>query len=394
MRGKPVVYFGSTASAEPRPEHSIVGKLDRILGELGLLERVKDKHVLIKVHVGQNIGFSNLHPFIVGYIVRKIREAGGKPFVTDIIEQVRNAVYRGYTPEVLGCPIYPVAGPKDAYYVERQVNYKNLETLQMGGFCKDADILVDLSHVKGHNTAGFGAAIKNLALGCYTRRTRWGMHRTMQYDKYWFPERCKDPEASAKRLVEACPFKAIRYEKGSLRIVFNLCNQCMRCKLVDKEDCLRIQRANFESFFEIMAIATRFVLDHYDEDSRFFINVALDITEYCDCWGFTTGNILPDLGVLGSTDPLAIDKATLDLLKDKPLIKENVSRSLDVNDDPDLHPFARIHGPWKDPYLQIYYGEKYGLGVPQYELVEVNPPGPWRSEKLPPPRFPKALKLY
>jgi len=111
LRGRPVVYFGSTASAEPRPEHSIVGKLDRILSELGLLERVKDKHVLIKVHVGQNIGFSNLHPFIVGYIVRKIREAGGRLFVTDIIEQVRNAVYRGYTPEVLGCPIYRSGSP-------------------------------------------------------------------------------------------------------------------------------------------------------------------------------------------------------------------------------------------------------------------------------------------
>ena len=264
----------------------------------------------------------------------------------------------------------------------------------MGGFCKDADILVDLSHVKGHNTSGFGAAIKNLALGCYTKKTRGNIHRTMQYDKYWFPERCKDVEATAKRLVNACPHGTIKYDKGRLRVIFDLCNQCMRCKLVDQEDCLKIQRVNFESFFEAMAITAKFVMEQYDDDSRFFINVALDITEYCDCWGFTTGNILPDLGILGSTDIMAIDKATLDLLRDKPLIKENVSRSLEVNDDPELHPFARIHGPWKDPYLQIYYGEKYALGSPEYELIEVDPPGPWKAEQLPPPRFPKALKLY
>ena len=389
-----MVYFSSTASAEPKPEHSIIGKLEKIINELGLLERVKGKRVLVKIHVGQNVGFTSLHPFIVGFVVRKIKGAGGDPFIVDIPEQVKNAVYRGYTPEVIGCPIYPVAGPADAYYVEKEVNYKNLKVIQMGGFCKDADILVDLSHVKGHNTSGFGAAIKNLALGCYTKKTRGNIHRTMQYDKYWFPERCKDVEATAKRLVNACPHGAIKYDKGRLRVIFDLCNQCMRCKLVDQEDCLKIRRVNFESFFEAMAITAKFVMEQYDDDSRFFINVALDITEYCDCWGFTTGNILPDLGILGSTDIVAIDKATLDLLRDKPLIKENVSRSLEVNDDPDLHPFARIHGPWKDPYLQIYYGEKYALGSSEYELIEVDPPGSWKAEQLPPPRFPKALKLY
>ena len=394
MKSKPVVFFGSTASAEPKPEHSIIGKLDKIIKELGLLDKVKGKHVFIKIHLGQNIGFSNIHPFITGYIVRKIKEAGGKPFLVDIFEQIDKAVLRGYTQEVIGCPIYPVAGPKDTYYVEKKVYYKNLDVIQMGGFCKDADILVDLSHVKGHNMAGFGAAIKNLALGCYTQKTRFAVHRTTQYDKYWFPEKCRDPVKTALKLVEACPHRAIRYDKGRFRVIFERCNQCMRCKLVDDENCLLIQRKNFESFFEAMAITAKYVLDHYDEDSRFFINIALDITEYCDCWGFTTGNILPDLGVLGSTDILAIDKATLDLLKDKPLIKENVSRSLEINDNPKLHPFARVHGPWKDPYLQIWYGEKYGLGNPDYELVEVNPPGPWKSEKLPKPRFPESLQLY
>lgn len=394
MRGKPTVYFGSTGSSEAKPEYSIVGKLDKIVDRLGLLDRVKGKRVVVKVHVGQRIGFSNLHPFLVGRLVRRIKEAGGKPFLVDIPEQIENAVYRGYTPEVVGCPLYPVAGPADNYYVEKTVGYKGLETIQMGGLCRDADILVDLSHVKGHNTAGFGAAIKNLALGCYTKKTRSGIHRTLQYDRYWFPENCRNPEATAKKLVEACPFNLIKYEEGRLTLAFGLCNQCMRCKLVDEEDALKIQRANFESFFEAMAITAKFVLDHFDEDSRFFINVALDITDRCDCWGFTQGNILPDLGVLGSDDILAADKATLDLLKDKPLIKENIPRSLDVNDNPELHPFARIWGPWKDPYLQIYYGEKYRLGEPRYELEEIHPPGPWRSEKLPPPRFPQPLKLY
>ncbi|RLG99908.1 hypothetical protein DRO38_07190, partial [Candidatus Bathyarchaeota archaeon] len=386
-------YYGSTSSAQPKAEHSLIGKLDKIIEELGLLEKVKDKHVLVKIHLGQNIGFTNIHPFITGYIVRKIKKAGGKPFLVDIFEQIEKAPLRGYTLETIGCPIYPVAGPKDQYYVEKEVNFKGLKVIQMGGLCKDADILLDLSHVKGHNTAGFGAALKNLALGCYTQKTRWGLHGTMQYDKYWFPEKCSDIKKTVDKFIKACPYGCIKYQDDKLRVEFNLCNQCMRCVKVDDEGCLKIQRSNFEAFFEGMAITTEFVLEHFDEDSRFFINIGLDITEYCDCWGFTTGNILPDIGILGSKDILAIDKATLDLLKDKPLIEENVSMSLEINNDPRLHPFARIHGPWKDPYLQIYYGKKYGLGNPDYELVEVLPPGERKSLSLPEPSFPEPLEL-
>ncbi|MCD6562831.1 MAG: DUF362 domain-containing protein [Thermoproteales archaeon] len=132
---------------------------------------------MIKVHLGQNIGFSNIHPFITGRIVRKIKKAGGKPYLVDIIEQYQRAILRGYTQEVIGCPIFPNAGLKDEYYVEKVVNFKGLEKLQLGGFCKDADVLVDLSHFKAHNSVGFGGAIKNLAIGCFTRKTRFAMHQ-------------------------------------------------------------------------------------------------------------------------------------------------------------------------------------------------------------------------
>jgi uncharacterized Fe-S center protein len=88
------------------------------------------------------------------------------------------------------------------------------------------------------------------------------------------------------------------------------------------------------------------------------------------------GQILPDLGVLGSRDIVAVDQATLDLLAHKPLFKENVSQSLEINDDPSLHPFARVHGPYKDPYNMIRFAEKYGLGTSDYVLEEVLPPGP------------------
>jgi hypothetical protein len=372
MSPKPVVYFGSVRTSAPTNEQSIVGKFDLIVEKLGIKNAVKDKNVLIKSHLGLNVGISTVHPFLIGRLVSVIKEGGGRPYLVDIMEQYPDAAKRGYTPEVLGCPIMPAAGPVDHYYVETEVNYKGLKSLKMAGHIKDADVLIDISHVKGHNCIGFGAAIKNLALGCFTQETRFAMHRTMQYDKYWNKERSKDAEA----LVKACPFSCIRYKDGNLRVEFNLCNQCMRCTVADTDSCLQINRNNFESFAEINALAVKFVLSHFNEDKRFFLNVATNITEFCDCWGFTTGQILPDLGVLGARDIVAVDNCTLDLLADKPLLKENVSESLEVNDDPSLHPFARIHGPYKDPYNMIRYAAKYGLGSPDYVLEEVLAPGP------------------
>ena len=86
-----------------------------------------------------------------------------------------------------------------------------------------------------------------------------------------------------------------------------------------------------------------------------------------------------------------MDKATLDLLSDKSLIKENVSQNLEVNDDRELNPFARIHGPFKDPYNMIRYAEKYELGSSLYNLEEVLRPGPDRTRTL--AHYPKAIRV-
>jgi len=372
MSSKPVVYFGSVRSRAPSAEQSVVGKFDVILEKLGIKGAVKDKNVAIKAHLGLNVGVSTVHPLLIGRLVNVVRSGGGKPFLIDIIEQYPDAVRRGYTSEVLGCPIIPAAGPADHYFVETEVNYKGLKTLKMAGHVKDAEILIDISHVKGHNSIGYGAAIKNIAIGCFTQETRWAMHKTMQFDKYWDSEKCRD----AEKLVKACPFGYIQFKDGKLTVQFDLCNQCMRCVAADTDHCLQINPENFQSFPEINALAARFVLSHFEADKKFFVNVATNITAYCDCWGFTMGQILPDLGILGSRDIVAVDKATLDLLAHKSLFKENVSQSLEVNDDPSLHPFARLHGPYKDPYNMIRLAEKYGLGTSDYVLEEVLPPDP------------------
>jgi len=388
MKDKPIVFFGSTETPILKREYAFAAKFDAIVDRLGIKYAVKKKDVAIKAHLGYKSNFSAVHPFLLGRLVRAIKEAEGRPYVLDIPKQIQDAYLRGYAENVIGCPILPAAGIGDRYYVEKEANYKGVKSLKMGGNVKDAGVLIDLAHVKGHNNTGFGGAMKNLAVGCFTEESRYAMHDTVNYDPYWNAEKSTDAET----LVKACPYELIEFKEGKLIVDFGLCNQCMRCIQADRDGCLQINRVNFESFFEIMAIATSLVLSEIGKENCFYINVAFDMTEYCDCWGFTTGSILPDLGFLGSRDLLAVDKATLDLLADKPIIRENVAKNSDIDDDLDLHPFARIHGPYKDPYLQIMYGEKYSLGNPKYEIEDALPPP--KIKKKTTPKFPKALKLY
>ena len=75
---------------------------------------VAGRRTAIKVHLGGGHGFTTIHPFFMRRLVGKVKAAGAREvFAADGAEAVRSAVERGYTPEVLGCPILPVAGADD-----------------------------------------------------------------------------------------------------------------------------------------------------------------------------------------------------------------------------------------------------------------------------------------
>jgi len=96
------------------------------------------------------------------------------------------------------------------------------------------------------------------------------------------------------------------------------------------------------------------------------------MTPVCDCFGFTSMPILPDAGIFGSNDIVALEQATLDIIGQTKIIEENVPTSMEIWYR-DGHPFQTLHGPMKDPYKVVEYAEKLGLGTRQYELVDVFP---------------------
>jgi uncharacterized Fe-S center protein len=82
--------------------------------------------------------------------------------------------------------------------------------------------------------------------------------------------------------------------------------------------------------------------------------------------------ILRDAGIFGSDDIIAIEQAVLDVTAQSPLIEENLPTSMEVHTRQG-HPFRWLHGPFKDPYVAVQYGEQLGLGTREYELVDVLP---------------------
>ncbi len=370
------VYFGSVIAGNTARWAAFGAKVDEVVKKLNFKTIDKKDKVAIKMHLGFNDGYQTVPVFFVRRIVKAVKAAGGYPFITDNPTAVYNAVERGYTQETCGCPIIPVAGVKDGYTYDFDVNFHNVDTLKIGGVLYDADVLVDLTHVKGHNACGFGGAIKNIALGGYHGPSRWNkIHGVEQSIPYWDAQKCT-PE-HGKKLVKACKEDCIRYDedKHKLTIAFGMCNQCMDCMKVDEDvGCLNFGKANFSLFQELMAIGANEILKTFDEDKRFFLNFLIDITPYCDCWGMALPHIVNDIGVLGSRDIVAVEQASLDLIGKQELIESMVPPFVRLHNDPDLHPFQRINGPMKDPYLTVEFAEKLGMGTKEYKLVEVLSP--------------------
>jgi uncharacterized Fe-S center protein len=373
---KSKVYFGSVKHGNTGQFASFAAKVDKVIEHLDFSTIEKKDKVAIKMHLGFSDGYQTVPVFFVRRVVKAVQKAGGYPFVTDNPTAVYNAAERGYTAETCGCPLIPAAGVKDGYTRTVEFNFGNVDTLEMGGVMADADVLIDFTHVKGHNSCGYGGAVKNIALGGYHGPSRWQkIHGVEASIPYWDSEKCT-PE-HAKKLVESCPDEYIKYneEKHELTVSFGMCYQCWKCMEADKDvGCLDLKQENYAMFQELMARASNEILKTFDENKRFFLNFAIDITGLCDCWGIAQPHVVNDIGILGSRDIVAVEQASLDLVAQEGLIESMIPpyyKNLNLDPDADLHPFARLHGPMKNPYLVTEYAEKLGMGSREYELIEV-----------------------
>ncbi len=393
------VFLGSTQPGKMHLSCCLPAKVDKIIESLDFSTIKKSDKVAIKMHLGFRDGYQTIPVFFVRRVVDAVKQVGGWPFITDNPTAVYNAYYRGYTQETCGCPLIPTAGVKDGYVYETKIGFGNVDSLEMGGVLHDADVLIDLSHAKGHNSCGYGGAIKNLALGGFSAPSRWNkIHGVEETFPYWDAQKCTPDHA--KQLVKSCSYEAIEYDeaKHKLSIGFSDCYQCMECIQADKGvGCLKIKQENFSAFQELLANGAKKVLDTFDNDKKFFLNFLIEITPLCDCWGLAQPCVVNDIGVLGSRDIVAIEKATLDLIKKEGLIEKNVPlhfRHANLDPGADLHPFQRLFGPMKNPYLVTEFAENHGMGSRTYELVEVLPARETAKMEVPKAEFERQPSFF
>jgi uncharacterized Fe-S center protein len=117
------------------------------------------------------------------------------------------------------------------------------------------------------------------------------------------------------------------------------------------------------------------VVNSIGVDKYYYINLAIDISDKCDCWNVGAPLLVHDIGIFGSRDPLAIDQATLVAIKDAPANPDSPVGEIECG----ACKFAMAHA-CKDPdsgeilelaEYQLAHAEKMGLGSREYELVTV-----------------------
>ena len=238
----------------------------------------------------------------------------------------------GYTQKKLGCRVViddagvPVTIDNREYEVARHL----FESTHIFAF----------SHVKGHVATGMGGAIKNFGMGGVTKETKIRMHHGSR------PIYQKDACTYCGVCAEACPFNAIKVKKGSWKQNMKSCFGCGVCVDACKNDALSYKDADFQY---VLACAAKACVQ---DKNVIYFNELKRISKSCDCDPFAGSVICPDIGYLVSDDPVAIDKASLDLVNNvKPDVFEKENKV--------------------SPLKQIKYGEEIGLGSSSYQLIEL-----------------------
>ncbi len=358
------VLFASAHLPRLAEEASLPYKFARLIEKAQLEKRFAGKTVAIKMHLGSGSGIYTLHPYFVRTVVEAIQKGGGRPFVTDGTSAFFDAYKRGYTHEVLGCPVLPAGGVADRYFYRVPVGYETLDYVELCGNIVDADALLVLSHGKGHGHSGFGGAIKNIAMGCVTMRTRGAIHALMRGTFEWAGELC----THCYQCRDNCPTGAISFNKeGQFMLSEHHCRYCMHCVSACPVQGIKIDQSRYRHFQMGMAWTVKKCLEQFDKDAVYYVTVLNNITPLCDCWGWSTQPIVPDVGAVAGDDIVAVEQAALDLINTVEYIPGTLPDQMKISGKG--HLFQRIHA--KDPYLQVRCCEELKLGRADYQLVKI-----------------------
>ncbi len=364
------VYFANLRARKAK--ESKIKKIAKLFNKAGFKQSVvRDGLCAVKIHFGERGNDTFLSPVLVRAVIDKIKEANGKPFLTDTntlysgsrfhaVDHLITAIEHGFDYAVTGAPLIIADGLRSNNIREVAIDGNHFQKVKLATDIVDADCLFALSHFKGHELAGFGGTIKNLAMGCAPRQGKKEQHCVR-----FFVEKHRCVGCGECRKV--CPQDAITVTDRKASIETALCIGCGECLTVCQNKSIMTNwETEMQGFTERMVEYAKGALTGKKGRTAFF-NFLINITPDCDCVPWSDAPIVPDIGILCSHDPVALDKASLDLVNAQMGI---AGTHLKTNHHPGEHKF---NGLWDNTMgdVQISYAEKIGLGSSQYELIRI-----------------------
>lgn len=350
------VYFTPVTDSNDIPSVSV--KLQKLLKKSGVLDFIKKRdRVAVKIHFGEegNAGF--VKPEYASLVCEYATKKGAFPFLSDTNtlyrgrrinseEHLETAHRHGFTKKITGADVVIPDDTKEDNCIDIHINKKFIKTAKIARIFIDSDALVAINHFKGHILTGFGGAIKNIGMGCATRQGKLMQHCDVAPVVY------KDRCTGCRSCIRVCPAGAIRIEDNKSFIDVSKCIGCANCIEACPTGAMFIDMAAGDNVQMKMAEYAFAVMK--GRKSAGFLNFAVKISKECDCWAQDNPRVAPDVGILASYDPVAIDKASFDLI--------NKACGKDI--------FKEIH-PDQNGIKQLEHAKDMGMGNMDYELIEL-----------------------
>ncbi len=329
------------------------------------------KFTAVKIHFGEPGNLAFLRPNWSKVVCDLVKEKGGKPFLTDCntlyvggrknaLDHLDSAYENGYTPFSTGCQLIIADGLKglsETYVPVAGGEY--VKEAKIGSAIMDADVIISLTHFKGHEATGFGGTIKNLGMGCGSHSGKMEMHS--QGTPRVKTEKC----IGCGRCVDNCAHEGVILEEGIAVIQEDQCVGCGRCigvcptgamgsKWNESNDILNRKMAEY---------AWAVLKDR----PAFHISLVIDVSPNCDCGSENDIPIVPNVGMFASMDPIALDQACADAVNAQQVLPGSQLHAAEHRHGDhftDLHPDTN----WESC---LEHGEKLGMGRRAYELVTI-----------------------
>jgi len=334
-------------------------KAEKVFLKIDLAKQVEEgAFVALKIHFGEQDTTGFIKPHWLFDIISHIKNRTSRVFLTDTntlylgrrsnsVDHIHLALEHGFSPETLGIPVIIADGLIGQDSDEVQVNLSRIKSAKIASAFFHTDVLICLTHFTGHVLTGFGGAIKNLGMGCASRAGKLEQHSEVHP---WInTKKC----INCGICIDYCPTQAITQEDESAVINEEKCIGCGECLVVCKPGAVKMRWDS--DFIRVQEKMTEYAYSvHHSLKSKIgYLNFLLKVTKDCDCMSQDEPSVVEDVGILTSSDPVAIDKASVDLVNKKS--GKDILR-------------AGYNVDWA---VQLKHGEKIGLGNMDYELIEL-----------------------